>query len=220
VLPRRAAVPARMAPGALNGVVKQYCGKCHNDTMKRGNLTLSRFDVATPFGQMDVAEGMVAKLRAGMMPPVGSARPKGDTLDALVLELETRLDSMAVLNPDPGRRTFQRLNRAEYQAAVKQLLGLEIEAANYLPPDTKSDNFDNIADVQALSPTLLGAYLRAAGDISWLAVGNAKASAGATTYTMPKMASQTTHVEGAPFGTRGGMVTAVELIVLALLFLH
>ncbi|AMW04263.1 DUF1592 domain-containing protein [Gemmatimonas phototrophica] len=206
VLPRRAAVPARMAPAALNGVVKQYCGKCHNDTMKRGNLTLSRFDVATPFGQMDVAEGMVAKLRAGMMPPVGSARPKGDTLDALVLELETRLDSMAVLNPDPGRRTFQRLNRAEYQAAVKQLLGLEVDAANYLPPDTKSDNFDNIADVQALSPTLLGAYLRAAGDISWLAVGNAKASAGATTYTMPKMASQTTHVEGAPYGTRGGMV--------------
>ncbi|MCZ8205218.1 DUF1592 domain-containing protein [Gemmatimonas sp.] len=198
--------PARLAPAALNGVVKQYCGKCHNDTMKRGNLTLSRFDVASPFAQADIAERMVAKLRTGMMPPVGSARPVGDTLDALVMELETRLDSVATIDPDPGRRTFQRLNRAEYQAAVKQLLGVEIDAAQYLPPDTKSDNFDNIADVQALSPTLLGAYLRAAGDISWLAVGNPRASAGATTYTMPKLASQTAHVEGAPFGTRGGMV--------------
>ncbi|WP_396215082.1 DUF1592 domain-containing protein [Gemmatimonas sp.] len=206
VLSRRVPVPARLAPAALNGVVKQYCGKCHNDTMKRGNLTLSAFDVATPFGQPDVAERMVAKLRTGMMPPVGSARPKGDTLEALVTELETRLDSVAVINPDPGRRTFQRLNRAEYQTAVKQLLGLDVEAANYLPPDTKSDNFDNIADVQALSPTLLGAYLRAAGDISWLAVGNPKASASASTYTMPKMASQTSHVEGTPYGSRGGMV--------------
>jgi len=210
VLPSRARThtraPKRLAPAALNGVVKQYCGKCHNDTMKRGNLTLARFDVASPFGQVDVAERMVAKLRVGMMPPVGSPRPAGDTLDALALELETRIDSAAVLDPDPGRRTFQRLNRAEYQAAVKQLLGVEIDAAQYLPPDTKSDNFDNIADVQALSPTLLGAYLRAAGDISWLAVGNSKASAGATTYTMPKLASQTAHVEGAPFGTRGGMV--------------
>ncbi|NCW45886.1 MAG: DUF1587 domain-containing protein [Gemmatimonadaceae bacterium] len=182
VLPSRARThtraPKRLAPAALNGVVKQYCGKCHNDTMKRGNLTLARFDVASPFGQVDVAERMVAKLRVGMMPPVGSPRPAGDTLDALALELETRIDSAAVLDPDPGRRTFQRLNRAEYQAAVKQLLGVEIDAAQYLPPDTKSDNFDNIADVQALSPTLLGAYLRAAGDISWLAVGNAKASAG------------------------------------------
>lgn len=209
VLARRTTAPhapARLAPAALNGVVKQYCGRCHNDTMKRGNLTLARFDVATPFGQVDVAERMVAKLRTGMMPPVGSARPKGDTLEALVLELETRLDSVAALDPDPGRRTFQRLNRAEYQAAVRQLLGIEIDAAQYLPPDTKSDNFDNIADVQALSPTLLGAYLRAAGDISWLAVGNPRASAGASTYTMPKLASQTSHVEGAPFGTRGGMV--------------
>lgn len=206
VLSRRTTAPARMAPAALNGVVKQYCGRCHNDTMKRGNLTLARFDVASPFGQTDVAERMVAKLRTGMMPPVGSPRPVGDTLEALAVELETRLDSVATIDPDPGRRTFQRLNRAEYQAAIRQLLGIEVDAAQYLPPDTKSDNFDNIADVQALSPTLLGAYLRAAGDISWLAVGNPKASAGATTYTMPKLASQTAHVEGAPFGTRGGMV--------------
>lgn len=206
VLAPRVPPTARLAPAALNEVVKQYCGRCHSERLKRGNLSLASFDVASPFGQTEIAEKVVAKLRSGMMPPVGSARPRADTIDALASELELRLDSVAAVHPNPGRRTFQRLNRAEYQMAVQQLLGLDIDAALYLPPDTKSDNFDNIADVQALSPMLLGAYLRAAGDISWLAVGNPRASASSVTYTMPKMASQVAHVEGTPFGTRGGMV--------------
>ena len=205
VLRRTPALP-RMAPAELNAVVKQYCGRCHNATMKRGNLSLAGFDVGAAHAQADVAEKMVAKLRSGMMPPAGSVRPGADTVAALTLALEDRLDSAAAANPDPGRRTFQRLNRAEYQAAIRDLLGLEIDAAQYLPPDTKSDNFDNIADVQNLSPMLLGAYLRAASDVSRLVVGNPSMSAGQSTYTMPKLASQTEHVEGTPFGTRGGMV--------------
>jgi len=190
----------------LNGVVKQYCQKCHNPTMRRGNLSLATFDVGTAPLDADVAEKMVAKLRSGMMPPVGAARPGGDTLDVLVASLERQLDSAAVAHPNPGRRTFQRLNRAEYRESVKQVLGLTVDAGVYLPPDTKSDNFDNIADVQSLSPTLLDGYLRAASDISWLVVGNAKATTASHTYTVPKMTSQVTHVEGAPFGTRGGIV--------------
>ncbi|MEQ1693598.1 MAG: DUF1592 domain-containing protein, partial [Gemmatimonas sp.] len=82
---------------------------------------------------------------------------------------------------------------------------LDVDASAYLPLDTKSENFDNIADVQLLSPMLLDGYLRAASDISWLALGNAKATAASHTYTMPKLASQVEHVDGAPFGTRGGM---------------
>ena len=148
---------------------------------------------------------MIAKLRSGMMPPPGSARPAPDTIAALVQSLELQLDSAFAANPNPGHRTFQRLNRAEYRASVKQLLGLELDAGIYLPPDTKSDNFDNIADVQALSPTLLDGYLRAASDISWLAMGNPRASAASHTYTVPKTASQVEHVEGTPFGTRGGI---------------
>lgn len=212
VLPRPAAArrpaplpAALMAPAELNAVVKQYCQKCHNSTMRRGNLSLADFDVGAPDAKADVAEKVVAKLRSGMMPPVGSARPRVDTLDALVLSLERQLDANALAHPNPGRRTFQRLNRAEYRAAIADLLKLEVDASAYLPPDTKSDNFDNIADVQALSPTLLSAYLRAASDLSRLAIGNAAASAASNTYTMPKMASQVDHVEGTPFGTRGGM---------------
>ena len=196
---------ASIAPAELNGVVKQYCQKCHNQTMRRGNLSLTDFDVGAPDAKADVAEKVVAKLRSGMMPPVGSARPSVDTLDALVTSLERQLDASAVAHPNPGRRTFQRLNRAEYRLAIADLLKLDVDAAAYLPPDTKSDNFDNIADVQALSPTLLSAYLRAASDLSRLAIGNAAASAASNTYTMPKMASQVDHVEGTPFGSRGGM---------------
>ncbi len=189
----------------LNGVVKQYCQKCHNPTMRRGNLSLTTFDVGTAPLQAEVAEKMVAKLRSGMMPPVGSARPSADTVNALVMSLERQLDSSAIAHPNPGGRSFQRLNRAEYRASVRELLGLDVDAAVYLPPDTKSDNFDNIADVQALSPMLLDGYLRAASDISWLALGNPNATPAAHTYTVPKMASQLEHVEGAPFGTRGGI---------------
>ena len=197
--------PPRPAPAELNAVVKQYCGRCHNPTAKRGNLSLSTFDVGTAPAQSEVAEKVIAKLRSGMMPPPGSARPAPDTIAALVQSLELQLDSAFAANPNPGHRTFQRLNRAEYRASVKQLLGLELDAGIYLPPDTKSDNFDNIADVQALSPTLLDGYLRAASDISWLAMGNPRASAASHTYTVPKTASQVEHVEGTPFGTRGGI---------------
>lgn len=197
--------PIQPSSNELNAVVKQYCQKCHNATMQRGNLSLANFDVGVAPGQVEISEKIVAKLRAGMMPPPGSARPSVDTVNALVTYLENQLDSAAIANPNPGTRTFQRLNRAEYRASVHQLLGLDVDASVYLPADTKSDNFDNIADVQALSPMLLDGYLRAASDISWIALGNPNASPAAYTYTVPKMASQVEHVEGAPFGTRGGI---------------
>ena len=211
-LPGRSAArtpPARARPALsatdLNFVVRRYCEKCHNADDLRGNLSLADFDAGRASMHADVAEKMVAKLRSGMMPPVGASRPSVDTVDALVAALERQLDSAALAHPNAGSRTFQRLNRAEYRTSVKEVLGLDIEAGVYLPSDTKSDNFDNIADVQSLSPTLLDGYLRAASDISWLAIGNRNATAAAHTYTVPKMASQVEHVDGAPFGTRGGI---------------
>ncbi|MGQ0642689.1 MAG: DUF1592 domain-containing protein [Gemmatimonadaceae bacterium] len=190
---------------ALNDVVKTYCQGCHSDERKRGNLSLETFDVGAAPRMGDVAEKIIAKLRSGMMPPPGQKRPKGDTLASLMTTLEARLDSAAGANPNPGHRTFQRLNRAEYTRAIRDLLGLQIDADAFLPLDTQSENFDNIADVQVLSPTLLDAYLRAASDISYLAVGNPKATASSATYSVPRTASQTETVEGAPFGTRGGV---------------
>jgi hypothetical protein len=191
-----------------NAVVKRYCVTCHNDTATTGGLTLAAFDVAHAAQNADVAERMIRKLQAGLMPPPRSARPDAATQAALVTALETNVDAAAAAKPNPGARAFQRLNRAEYARAVRDLLALDVDAGNWLPLDTKSANFDNIADAQALSPTLLESYLNAASAISRMAVGDRNAPTLDSTYTAPGYVSQHPwdHVEGAPYGTRGGMV--------------
>ena len=123
------------------------------------------------------------------------------------MALETRVDRAALLNPNPGSRPFQRLNRAEYARAVKDMLGIDIDVAALLPADTISNGFDNVADSQAFSPTLLESYLRAAARVTALAIGDPEAAATETNYRVPKTASQLARVEGAPFGTRGGVST-------------
>jgi len=187
-----------------DAVVQAYCVRCHNDRMLRGNLSLEGFTLDTAEETGDIAEMMIRKLRAGMMPPPGARRPPGDSLLVLVESLEAHMDEAAAANPNPGGRTFQRLNRAEYERSIYDLLGLQVDAGDYLPLDTKSANFDNIADVQMMSPTLLDSYLNAAAEISRLAVGNADATASESQYRIPRWVSQTERVDGAPFGTRGG----------------
>jgi hypothetical protein len=191
-----------------NAVVKQYCVGCHNERSKAGGLVLDAFDMSKVTDIAPAAERMIVKLRAGMMPPPGSRRPDAETLDRLVSTLETRIDAAAATHPNPGKRTFPRLNRAEYRRSVKELLHLDVDASKWLPLDTMSANFDNIADEQALSPTLLESYLNAAADISRMAVGDRTAVAIDNTYTAPSYLSQHPwdHVDGTPYGTRGGMV--------------
>ena len=150
-------------------------------------------------------EQMIRRLRSGMMPPVGASRPDAATIASLVNAFETRIDRAAALNPNPGWRPSQRLNRAEYQRAVKDLLAVDVDVNAYLPADTLSDGFDNIADAQTISSTLMEGYLRAASQISRLAVGDRNASPTSTTWKVPRTASQMRHVEGAPLGTRGGL---------------
>ena len=189
-------------------MIRRYCVGCHNDTRKTGGLSLAAFDVAGAAQNADVAEKVIRKLQAGMMPPPLSPRPDAATHAALVTTLETTIDAAAAAKPNPGVRTFQRLNRPEYARAVRDLLGLDVDAGSWLPLDQKSANFDNIADVQALSPTLLEAYLNAAAAISLMAVGDRNAPAIDHTYTNAGYLSQHPwdHVDGAPYGTRGGMV--------------
>ena len=191
-----------------NAVVKQYCVGCHNDRSKAGGLVLADFDIAKVTDHAAVAEKMILKLQAGMMPPPGSRRPEEAVLTRLVNTLESRIDAASVANPNPGKRTFPRLNRAEYRRSIRELLNLDVDSSKWLPLDTMSANFDNIADEQALSPTLLEAYLNAAADISRMAVGDRTAVAIDHTYTAPSYLSQHPwdHVEGTPYGTRGGMV--------------
>ena len=188
-----------------NEVIQEYCVRCHNDRRLLGNMSLERFDAADAPASAEQAERMIRKLRAGLMPPPGNRRPDDETLVGLTVSLEEQLDAAAAANPNPGRRTFQRLNRAEYQASIRDLLDLEIDPGAYLPLDTKSANFDNIADAQLLSATLTDGYLRAASEISRLAIGDPHVTPSESTYRVSRWDSQSERVEGAPYGTRGGV---------------
>ena len=196
-----------MTSAEQTALVKQYCAGCHSERGKAGGLSLASFDAANVTAHVDITEKMIRKLRAGMMPPAGARRPEPAAIHALATAFETRIDRAAALNPNPGSRPSQRLNRAEYARAVKDLLSVEVDVNAYLPADTLSDGFDNIADSQTISSTLMQGYLRAASQISRLAVGDRHASPSSTTWKVPRTASQMRHVEGAPLGTRGGLST-------------
>ena len=194
-----------MTGAAQAELVKQYCTSCHNDRSKAGELTLVGWDVTRASSERDLSEKMIHKLRAGMMPPSGARRPAPDQIVKLVTALETRMDALAVSDPNPGWRPFQRLNRAEYAREIRNILDLDVDVTAFLPADTISDGFDNVADVQTFSPTLMEGYLRAASRIAMLAIGDPDGSAAQATFKLPKTASQMERVEGAPPGTRGGI---------------
>jgi hypothetical protein len=190
---------------ALTEVVQSYCVRCHNERRLTGNLSLEAFEVDGAAEWTETTEDMISKLRLNMMPPPGARRPAGDTLLALAQTLEEIMDGAADQHPNPGFRTFQRLNRPEYARSIESLLGLVIDAEDFLPPDTYSDNFDNIADVQTPSSTVIDAYLRAASQISRMAIGDRNATTTQSIYTTPRTRSQLVRLKGAPRGTRGGI---------------
>ena len=197
---------ATEAEGHRN-VVEKYCVRCHNDKALTGGLSLSEFDPAQAATDAETAEKVIRKLQTGMMPPPRTRRPDPETATRLLSFLENRIDQEAAKAPNPGYRPFQRLTRAEYQHAIEDLLGIEIDVTAFLPADTISQGFDNIADVQTLSTTLMEGYLRAAERISRSAIGDPASDASETTYSIPRTASQLEHVPGAPLGTRGGLAT-------------
>ena len=204
--PKSAAPSApAMSSAAQTELVATYCSGCHSERAKAGGLSLAGFNAMRAAESPEVVEKMLRKLRAGMMPPAGAKRPPAGSLDELTVALEARMDEHAAINPNPGWRPFQRLNRAEYARAVRDLLSVEVDVAPLLPPDTISHGFDNVADAQTFSPTLMEGYLRAASKVTALAVGDPDSAAGESTYSLPKTASQLARAEGAPLGTRGGI---------------
>jgi hypothetical protein len=181
----------------------QYCSVCHNDELKTGGMTLSQLNLDHVEQSAELAEKIIRKLRAGLMPPPGMARPDAAATEAFASWLENRIDSAA--RPDPGGPLLHRLNRTEYANTIRDLLGLQVDVAALLPPDNMSHGFDNMADVLTMSPTLMQAYVRAAGKISRQAIGDPEALPITSTYTVARVVSQSRHVEGTPFGTRGGI---------------
>ena len=146
---------------------------CHNDRAKAGDLTLAAFDAANVADHADTRredDSQAARRHDAARRREASGR--SDARCSWRPSLETRIDRAAALAPNPGHRPFQRLNRAEYDRAIHDLLSIDVDVDALLPPDTISHGFDNIADVQAFSPTVLEGYLRAAAKISRDALGD------------------------------------------------
>ncbi len=188
-------------------VLRRYCVGCHNARTLTAGLALDTeaADLTAVGEHAELWEGVVRKLRAGLMPPLGRPRPDVATYDALADYLEAELDEAAALSPDPGRtQTFHRLNRAEYRNAVRDVLGLEIDVEELLPADSASYGFDNIAGVLRVSESLMERYLTAARRISRAVVGTTPSTALARRYSVSPALPQDDHLDGMPYGTRGG----------------
>jgi len=190
--------------GAVNEFVNLFCIECHNSDDRTAGLALDVIGSEDLDRNPMAWEKVVRKLAARQMPPDGAVRPRGRTYDSVLATLTGALDRAAAAHPEPGRTdTFRRLNRTEYQNAIRDLLALEIDASALLPYDEPSHGFDNVT-VGDLSPTLLDRYITAAQKISRLAVGSPGRSPGGDTFRIRADLTQEEHVLGLPIGTRGG----------------
>jgi mono/diheme cytochrome c family protein len=186
-------------------VFERYCTDCHNAAEAAGGLSLESLAPADVAAKPEVFEQVVRKLRGGLMPPPGEARPHAKEARALVAALERELDAAAAARgPEPGRVALHRMNRTEYAAAVEDLLGVRIDARSMLPADMASDGFDNVAEVLRVTPTHIEQYVAAARDISIMAVGEKSPEPTRSEYRVER-ALRTAHVDGLPLGTRDGL---------------
>ena len=209
--PVHPARPAARAPAVglapQRAIVDRYCVTCHNERLKTAGLLLDQLDLAHLDQRAEIGERVVRKLRAGLMPPTAAPRPDDAARESLIRWMEHELDRSAVTYlPAPG---LHRLNRTEYANAIRDLLAIQVDATKFLPPDDSTRGFDNIAGTLTMSPALMEAYLSAAGKISRLAVGDVSVPTQAV-FDAPADTAQNYHIEGLPFGTRGGMLITYQ----------
>lgn len=191
----------------MASLIRQHCLDCHDRDAAKGGLNLQELAASPLAAHADRWETVVRRLEARQMPPAKrKERPSETEFATAVSALVATLDAAAQANPRPGRtESFRRLNRAEYQNAIRDLLAVDIDAATWLPADSASHGFDNVT-VGTLPPLLLDRYITAAQKISRLALGHASRSPGGETFRVRPDLTQEDRVEGLPFGTRGGTV--------------
>ncbi|MGB6945382.1 MAG: DUF1592 domain-containing protein [Bryobacteraceae bacterium] len=186
-------------------VIEQYCVVCHNQKLKTAGLLLDKLVVAPVGDHTEQWEKVVRKLRAGMMPPSSMPRPNAATYEGLTEALENDLDRAAAAHPHLPAPSVHRVNRTEYANAIHSLLALDIDPAVYLPADDSSYGFDNVVSGLEVSPALVEGYVDAAAKIGRLALGH-ETDPARKIYHVREDYSQEEHIEGLPFGTRGGML--------------
>ena len=201
--------PAPLATGAeAQAMVGEYCVRCHNDVRRTASLVLEQYDAANPAAHPEIWEKVAGKLRARAMPPGGVRRPDARTYEAVAGWLESELDAAWAQNPNVGRiNAVHRLNRTEYNNAVNDLLGLDVDVVDAMPGDeTMGGGFDNVADALSISPLHMERYLSVARTVTRLAVGLPPAGPGSTRYAADDAMRQNVRMsDDLPLGSRGGM---------------
>jgi hypothetical protein len=198
-------------------VIETYCFECHNDEDWAGSVAFNLMSSDEIPHEAEIFEEAIRRLQGGHMPPPGNDRPEESELKELVAWLESSIDEAAV-NPPAGNVALRRLNRREYENAIRDLLSLEIDAGALLPTDDIEGGFDNNAAALQVSPTFIDQYLNAARTVAHNAIGDRRPIPLMETYGSvadmiislpargtPGTGNQQLHQEGMPFGTRGGM---------------
>jgi len=203
------AARAGAQPSANQALINRYCVTCHNQRLKTAKLELDKLDVTHPENDARVWERAIRKLRCGMMPPPGAARPPVADAQALAAYLETALDKAANANPNPGSVRIHRLNRAEYANAVRDLFGIDVDMSTLLPNDDISEGFDNIASALKVSPSFLDQYIMAARAMAKRAVG-APVSDGQAKTTLSGVDASVALPPGARRGVTGRFLAPFE----------
>lgn len=201
-----------ITPDFSRALISQYCLRCHNQKLKTAGVVLEGLDFQHVGEQAAILERVLRKVRFGEMPPPGLPRPPATLAAAFSAWLESSLDQAAAANPNPGRPTVHRLNRAEYSNAIRDLLGIDIDAGALLPADDSGYGFDNIADLLSVSPTLVERYLMVGRRISRLAVGDLSMTPVPQVFAAPRdpdekrLGPRNERVsDDLPFDSRGGM---------------
>ena len=199
------AIPAFGAVPDHRATLDRFCVGCHSGASASGGLRLDAADLAAVQDSAELWERVVHKLNAGTMPPPNMPQPPVADRAALAGWLEATLDASAQRSPNPGRtEALRRLNRTEYENAVRDLLAVKIDAEALLPQDESGHGFDNV-NVSDLSPMLLGRYISAAQKISRLAVGSGEVAPQSEMIRVKADFTQEQHVPGLPLGSRGGV---------------
>ena len=199
------AAPQRESPRA---VFDQYCVTCHNEKLRTAGLALDKLDVTNPGANAEVWERVIGKLRSGSMPPPGRPRPDVATYRAAATWLENEIDRAWTASPKPGRiGAVHRLNRTEYNNAIRDLFAINLDVKSQLPGDETADgSFDNFADSLTISTAHLERYLSVARQVTRLAVGLPPANPKMDRFDIPLHVLQDDRQsEDLPFGSRGGM---------------
>jgi hypothetical protein len=207
------ASPALMRTGAVpqadqhRAMLNSYCATCHNDRTKTGGLSFDGLNLQAAADSAEIWEKALRKLRGNQMPPPGSPQPPQKDVESFVAWMENTLDANAK-GPKAGYVPIQRLNRSEYAASVKALVGVDVNPKEVLPQDIKVEGFDNIADALSVSPAFLDQYVIAARHVAQLAVGNPNPRVSSVTYKIDekrKPDEQQNAEDPPPPGTRGGI---------------